>query len=171
MAKLNQDNMESEASGAATSPSAPITETVVQKKRGRPPKAQKTTSSIPGSPQPVLDGPQPSLGFLADTPAVSTAIAADTQPLTSPPSQKKNPSSRGEETSAEVLVAVKHAVGCQDIPDEEFVGHLKRTKPNLLADLLSIKHQLQTTFHNHSESPNRHPVSAKPRRSPGNDGA
>ncbi|KAL8985932.1 MAG: hypothetical protein Q9177_004302 [Variospora cf. flavescens] len=128
------------ASGAAKNPSASVTETVVQKKRGRPLKARKTTSSRPsiaGSPRPILDSPQLSIGLPADTPAVGTAIAAN--------EVKK------------VLVALKQAVGCQDILDEEFLDLLKRTNPNLLGDILSIKHQLQTTSHNRSKSAKSRP--------------
>ncbi|KAL9049268.1 MAG: hypothetical protein Q9206_005606 [Seirophora lacunosa] len=141
---------ESKASGAATILSVPI-----PRKRGRPPKAPRRTSSVPVSPKTIPGGPQPGLGLPADTATVSTAVAADTQPLTSPPSQKEipRPAASAEEVK-EVLVAVKHLVGYQHLPDEEFMDHLKRTKPNLLEDLLLIKHQLQTTFHNQSDSAN-----------------
>ncbi|KAI4111319.1 MAG: hypothetical protein LQ345_006826, partial [Seirophora villosa] len=101
------------------------------------------------------DGSRSGLGLPVDTPAVSTAVAADTQPLTSPPSQKETPGpAASPEEVKEVLVAVKHLVGYQHLPDEEFMDHLKRTKPNLLQDILSVKHQLQTTFHNQSDSAN-----------------
>ncbi len=155
-----------EASDAATNPSAPSTETLVPRKRGRPSKAQNTTASIATESKTPLDTAPPSLERLTDPQALPTAIPAQIQPgLPSPPPQAKKPtlptfqqqhqqpSIGTAESIDETLEGIKRAVGCQNIPDEEFQQHLERLNPTLLGDVLAIKRQLQALSRKNQAGP------------------
>ncbi|KAL8960882.1 MAG: hypothetical protein Q9193_002484 [Seirophora villosa] len=171
MARLNKDN----AAAPLENDPEPVTPATLpaKRKRGRPSKTpQSSNAGSKASKYPVLPCSRSSADhrLIGDSGSGIQGLRRSNNPFGVHPEEawtasqgpekaiKEIPSPRGPAASAEevkeMLVAVKHLVGYQHLPDEDFMDHLKGSKPNVLGDLLSVKHQLHTTFHNQSDSAN-----------------
>ncbi|KAL8748298.1 MAG: hypothetical protein Q9184_007417 [Pyrenodesmia sp. 2 TL-2023] len=154
-------------------------ETTVKKKRGRPPKARRTSSSpspVAGEQRPLLDGPTPSLGPKADAQAIDITAAAKTKAFTAGSSLEENQGSptlaQDDSTSSVpalgisgddgILAGMKLAAGCDNMTDEEMRYHLDQVSPDFLANARQIALQLKNKLQNQPESANYHPFSTKP---------